>query len=139
MPKAPQKPKVPTEIEFDFIKSNFFRVIRADGFFGGLTPYGGNVHVGVFSERLPYPQKIFHTASGATLGSELVEKRKVRPGIVRELEIGITMDIAQTITLRNWLNERLEQYEQLIGPLPMPTKVPDTASKTTKSNGGNKK
>ena len=119
----PKKPKIPTELEFDFIKSNFFRVIRADGFFGGLTPNGSNIHVGVYSERHAYPQKIFHkivpAAGGHTLGPEEVERRVARSGIVRELEVGISMDISQAIVLRNWLNEKLAQYEQIVGPLPV--------------------
>jgi hypothetical protein len=119
MPNSPKKPKIPTELEFDFIKSNLFRVVRADGFFGGLTPTGGNVHVGVYSERHPYPQKIFHKVKAGELGPEEVDKRQVRKGIVREIEVGITMDIAQVIVLRNWLNDRLSQYEQLVGPLPV--------------------
>ena len=44
-------PKLPKELEFDFIgKSNFFRAIRADGAFGGLAP-NGVLHMALYSER----------------------------------------------------------------------------------------
>jgi len=128
MAKVPKKPKIPTEIEFDFIKSNLFRVVRADGFFGGLTPNGGNVHLGVYSERHPYPQKIFHKITDGVLGQEDTARREGRKGIVRELEVGISMDIAQAIVLRNWLNDRLSQYEQIVGTLPV---LPETTTVRT--------
>ena len=35
-----KKIAIPSEVEFDFIKSNFFRVIKADGAFGGVAPNG---------------------------------------------------------------------------------------------------
>ena len=49
-----KKIAIPSEVEFDFIKSNFFRVIKADGAFGGVAPNGA-IHMQIFSERQPIP------------------------------------------------------------------------------------
>jgi hypothetical protein len=121
MPKTPRKPKIPKEIAFDFIKSNYFRVIRADGAFGGLAPTGA-IHMGIYSERHPIPQKIFHevqaVGQAGQLGPEITAKRQGRKAIVREMEVDVVLEIAQAMVLRRWLDDRIEQYQKLVGPLP---------------------
>ncbi len=126
----------PKEVEFDFIKSAFFRVVKGDGFFGGLTPSGGNVHMGVYSERSPFPQKVVHELNGAQLGDEMMDRRVGRKAIVRELEVGVSMDIATAVVLRQWLDDKLEQYEKLIGPLPV---VATEKGGSSKANGSKAK
>jgi hypothetical protein len=69
MPKRRTQKKL-TEIEFDFIKSNFFRVIHVDGAFGGLSP-NGFVHMALYSERRAIPTKVVHKIEGAALGLKL--------------------------------------------------------------------
>ena len=139
MPKSTKKPSIPTEIEFDFIKSNFYRVVKADGFFGGLSP-NGSLHLGVYNERMPYPQKMFHKVEGGTMGPEEISKRIGRTGILREMEVGVSMDVTQAIVLRNWLDEKIKQYEQLIGPLPAIPDAPKVnAGPISKNKPGNAK
>jgi hypothetical protein len=125
MPKpATKKTVAPPQMEFDFIKSNFFRVVRGDGAFGGIAPNGA-IHMGIFSERTPFPQKTVHNI-GPTgdLGSELREQREGRKAIIREMEVDVVLEIAQAIALRQWLDERIQQYATLIGPLPsLPAKA----------------
>src|SRR5260370_37271002 len=117
----PKPPKIPKEVEFDFIKSNYFRVIKADGAFGGLSPAGA-IHMGLYSEHHPFPQKIFHKVEGNQLGPEITSKRQGRKSVVREMEVDVVLDIAQAMVLRKWLDDRIEQYQNLVGPLPpMPT------------------
>jgi hypothetical protein len=126
-----EKPaKAATEIEFDFIKSNFFRVVRADGAFGGLSPTGA-IHMAIYSERQPLPQKIVHRIEDGTLGPEMADRRQGRKAIVREVEVDVVLEIAQAIVLRTWLEDKINQYQQLIGPLPVipsTTKVVSSAS-----------
>jgi hypothetical protein len=54
------------------------------------------------------------------MGSELREKRQVRSAIVREVEVDVAMDIMQAIVLRDWLTDKIAQFEKLIGPIPRP-------------------
>lgn len=130
MPRVARKTAVPRQIEFNFIKSNFFRVVRADGAFGGLAPNGA-IHMGIYSERSPIPKRIFHDVGpGGELGPELTEKREGRGAVVREMEVDVVLEIAQAMALRQWLDERIHQYEKIVGPLPT---VP--AKTTVKANG----
>lgn len=127
--KLPRKSaKAPTvEVEFDYIKSNFFRVVRSDGAFGGLSPNGA-IHMGIYSERHPFPQKVVHPIESGRLGGEIREKRVGRAAVVRELEVDVVMEIGQAIALRDWLNDKLKQYEEIVGPLPKPRPSTDLAA-----------
>ena len=78
--------KRPTEIAFDYIKSNFFRVIHADGAFGGLAP-NGNIHMALFSERQAIPTKVVYSVEGTGIGPEISDKREEREALVREVEV----------------------------------------------------
>jgi hypothetical protein len=88
--------KDPTAIpsaQFSYIKSNFFRVIHVDGAVAGAGPTG--VFLSLYSERLPIPQQqVFEiNVEAETLGSEIVDRRVARTGIVRELEAGVVMTV----------------------------------------------
>lgn len=119
MSRKPKKANsAPAQVEIDFIKSNLYRVVRGDGVFGGLSP-NGSIHLGFYSERVPYPQKIFHKVDGGVLQPEDVDKRHGRTAnILREMEVGVSMDIGQAMVLRTWLDEKIAQYQSLVGPLP---------------------
>lgn len=82
--------------EIHYIKGNFFRVVHADGAYGGTTP-SANINIAFYSERPAIPR--------VTKGDEVVE---TRGGIVRELETNVVMDINTAINLYRWLGGRLE-------------------------------
>lgn len=109
-----RKVALPTEIGFDFIKGNFFRVISVDGAFGGLSPQGRFIHMGLYSERQPYPTKVIHeVAKNRVLGDELKDKRQSRRGFVRELEADVVMDLPAAIGLQSWLTGRIKEMADL--------------------------
>ena len=53
-----QPEQFPESINFDFVKSNDFRVIHADGCFLGTTQTG--VAISFYSERQPIPRRLVH-------------------------------------------------------------------------------
>jgi hypothetical protein len=110
-----RKPKSQTQIEFDYIKSNFFRVIRADGAFGGISPTGA-IHMAVYSERQAIPTKTVHHLQGTQLGPELRERRQGRTAIVREVEADIVLELPQAIVLRDWLDEKIKSLNAMATP-----------------------
>lgn len=112
--KARQKPK---EIEFDFIKSNYFRVIKADGAFGGITG-NGSIHMALYSERNAIPTKVVHAVVDGSLGPELRDRRQGRKAIVREVEVDVMLDITQAMALSKWLDEKIKQFSEIFGTLP---------------------
>lgn len=112
--RSPEKRR----LRYDFIKSNFFRVIHADGAFGGPNPSGG-VTINFFSERLPIPKAIVHEVlDDDTLGPEIRDKREQREGVVREFEASVQMDHAAAKRLLTWLERHLETLDQAHAPPP---------------------
>ncbi|MGB7281488.1 MAG: hypothetical protein WBE13_04425 [Candidatus Acidiferrum sp.] len=104
--------KLPASISFHWIKSQFFRVIHADGAFGGLTPQG-DIFLSVFNERAPLPDVTVQAVENGQLGPEITEKRVGKEGIIRELEVGLVMDLRVAKSVRDWLQQRIEVLEQL--------------------------
>src|ERR1700757_2767574 len=94
MPDKPIFPSIPSTVEYDYIKSHYFRVIRVNGAFGGFSP-DGNLYMAIFSERPPMPDVTIHNVdSNGKIGAEIMEQRKITSrGIVRELEAGLSLDI----------------------------------------------
>lgn len=92
-------------LRFHFIKSNYFRVIHADGVFGGPSA-SGNLHISFFNERLPLPVSIEHEISNVgALGAEI--SRESKDGVVREVEADVVMSLDAAMALHRWLGEKL--------------------------------
>ena len=82
------------EIDFNYIKGSNFRVVHADGAMGNETP-SGNLFLVFYSERFPLPdsQTFGISEEGRVIG-EITEKRKVNSnGVMREVEVGVMLDI----------------------------------------------
>lgn len=104
------EPEKPKEIKFHYIKSNFFRTVHCDGVLGGLTPHP-NIIMNFYSERQAIPRIVTQEIRpDMTLGQEI--KKVGREGIVREVEISISMSLPTAQALRDWLNLRLKEVEE---------------------------
>jgi hypothetical protein len=118
------------EVAFEFIKGNFFRVIHADGVWGGLTPHF-DIHMDFWSERHPIPKRIvFEVTEEGAIGPEQRDRRESRDAIVREVEVGVVMGIPEAIALRDWLDTKIEQATRLKAGL-----AADIGAEATASNG----
>ena len=100
------------ELEFYFEKGFFFRVVHVDGAFGGVAPAGGQIHMSVYNERHPIPQKAVHEVNHGMLGKEITEKRVTRPGIYREVEADLVFNLQTAIAIRSWLDDRIKELQQ---------------------------
>ena len=115
MPRAkkapPSKTKVTiSEIQFHMLKSNFFRVVQATGAVGGITPQGF-IRMCLYNERGALPTLIVNELKENKLGVEI--RRETRPGIVRELEVDVSMDETAATALHQWLGEKIEMLKNL--------------------------
>ena len=97
------------ELEFHYLKSNSFRVIHCDGVWGGVTPRS-YIAMSFFSERYPIPQKIVHELeSDGALGEQT--GRDSKKGIIREVEVEVTVDLETAKSLRTWLKAHIDFIE----------------------------
>jgi|ERR1035441_5640410 hypothetical protein len=102
----------PRTLSFRYYKSQNFRVIHADGAFGGLTPRKG-IFLAFYNERFPIPEVTVQelTAEGR-LGDEIRSQRQAKEGIIREVEAGIVMDAEVARSLVVWLNEKIIEADR---------------------------
>ena len=100
----------PQQVPFRFSKSHFHRVIHADGVYGGSTPTPGNIIMHIYSHMLPIPEQ----GANDGKGNEIVEKRIIKPGIEREIEVSIVMNLALAKSTRDWLDGRIKYTEELM-------------------------
>lgn len=105
--------QTPNAVPFHYIKSNFFHVSHTDGAIGNITP-AGLIFVSFYSERAAIPQTMVHeiTETGQ-VGSERLEERVSKKGIVRELEIGTIMSPETAQFLVTWLQEQISLIKQM--------------------------
>lgn len=100
----------PSSIMFHYIKSNFFRVIHLDGAIGGVTP-SRDIFVSLFSQRGALPKVIEQVVlPDGKLGEET--KREGKNGIVREMEVGVTMNANAAKDLADFLYAQIKLLEQ---------------------------
>ena len=113
-----QSPPVPGVIRFDYLKSNFHRVVHADGVVGGPNG-GGTLTINFWNERAPIPQQVTHQliheegSNALTLGDEIVSARVSREAIVREVEVSVTMSPQAARGLHSWLARHLETLDAI--------------------------
>lgn len=105
---TPPQSEIPSgEIPVYYTKSNYYRVIHADGIYGGGTPTLGNIMMTVFSHRVPLPEK---TANDAC-GKEIVAKRMARYGIEQEFEASLVMSLEMAKVMQQWLGNAIKNTE----------------------------
>src|SRR5207248_8040740 len=95
------------QIRFHQIKSNFFRVVHADGIWGSVHPLD-LVHLTFYNERAPLAQEIVHNITDDQLGDEDLSQRKVRAGYVREMEVDVILSRSTAASLHKWLDGYLK-------------------------------
>lgn len=104
--------KLPDKVKFDYIKSNFHRVVHSDGVWGGTTPRQKFI-MSFWSERPPIPQQVVHPVEEGKLGAEDKSEREGRDAIIREVEVSVLMDLSTAKTFLVWLQERVSAAEKI--------------------------
>jgi hypothetical protein len=100
-----------TTVEALFTKSGLFRVVHADGAFGGIAP-NGLIRMALYSEGNPFPESITYDLQGNNLIEKQRSKQPPLGTIIRELEVDVVMNIRVARSLRNWLDDKIKQLEQ---------------------------
>lgn len=104
---------LPTEVAFDYVKSEFFRVVHSDGVIGGITP-PGNLHFAFYSERPPIPKRAVHKVSPTgQLGEQVPEKAVIRDAFIREMDVDVVMSLAVAESFHAWLGQRIEDLKKV--------------------------
>ena len=107
--EAPQQGEpLSGEMRVEYRKSNFFRVIRADGVHGGLGPNGRVIHLGFFTERRPIPDAEIYNVKEGVIGDR-VRVEVTDAIVIREMETSLLLDLDTAISVHKWLGEKIKQ------------------------------
>lgn len=108
------KDESPERIQYDYIKSQYFRTVHAEGVWGGITPRLG-IHMDFWSERPSIPKHVAHEiTSDGLLGREILSETINRSAIIREVEVGVTMDLGTAKLIIDWLQQRVDTIESAL-------------------------
>src|ERR1700730_5784508 len=108
---SPPNVTTPSQIKFDFIKSNYFRTIHADGVWGGVNGHL-DIAMAFYSERPAIPQQITVPVENGKLGNELERKRVGRDAVIRDVEISVTMNVEVAKQFLRWLDEKIKAIDE---------------------------
>lgn len=112
-----EKPKAKS-VDIHYIKSNLYRVIHADGAYGGVTSRG-YLHLALYNERRAIP-RITTVSVDADTHEPRETIKESRSGVVREIEIGALLDEQFLGELIEWLQGKqteLRNVKKLIAEL----------------------
>lgn len=104
-------------VAFDYIKSQLFRVIRADGAIGGITP-SGHIHFALYSERPAIPRREVFEVEGTGLGKKIDKETVSRSSIVREMDCDVIVNVDTAESIARWLLGKVEAARKLATPKP---------------------
>ncbi|MER8661886.1 hypothetical protein NKH34_12170 [Mesorhizobium sp. M1148] len=106
----------PDRLPFDYIKSQYFRVIRADGAIGSVTP-NGHIHFALYSERAAIPRRLVQELSPAgELGALIPEATESRESIVREMDVDVFVTLEVARALHQWLGTHIQELSDRASP-----------------------
>ena len=101
----------PIEMKFVYRKSADYKLHYANGIFGGFNAQGELI-CNFFFEARDLPKEQSATLQGTTLTFKDVQ---ISREIIREFNCGIIMTPQQAYAMRDWLNGKLEEFEQKFG------------------------
>ncbi|MDK1386402.1 hypothetical protein QN224_13380 [Sinorhizobium sp. 8-89] len=96
------------DITIHYEKSRHFRVIHADGAYGGVAP-SGYLHFALYNDRFPLPKvgSIPIDDNQKVTGPEVPIERKT--GVFREVEADVIMDLPTALGFSLWLYEKAKE------------------------------
>lgn len=101
------------EFEIKYKKSNSYKMVPVNGVWGGLDGKG-NITCEFFVEKVDHPestQLIVDEKSRAV--TESYVKRKTTDGIVREFQVGMTLEPHLAKTIGEWLINKVDEFEKI--------------------------
>ncbi len=110
--KGKNKGPDPNKLKLIYQKTNNYRVYHTDGIYGGITP-NGNVYMAIFNERRPIPQIEEYDVES---GKAVLKSSEGKDGIIREVEAGLIFNYPTLILLRDWMNDKIKQFEGKFKP-----------------------
>ncbi len=76
-----------------------------------MTP-SGKIFLGIYNERFPIPTATVHEIGpDGKVGDEMRSERESRNAILREIDVGVEMDLDVARATREWLDDKIKDLE----------------------------
>jgi hypothetical protein len=112
-----QKKEVPSRLLYHWIKSGLFRVVHADGAYGGISSRGF-LHFALYNERAAIPRVSERDITVSEDGSVSAGPERTtdsREGLVREVEVEIMMDYRTAVEFLEWFEQKVGILRKMHG------------------------
>jgi hypothetical protein len=98
--------------DIHYLKNADFRTVLATAIYGGVMS-NQLINFNICTDRHPIPNKITLEIDPKTSQPGKEFERESRSGIIREVHLGVIMDIATANVMVNWLNEQIKIAEDI--------------------------
>jgi len=100
------------KIPFSYQKTDGYRTVTVSGAIGSSTP-NGDIFMAVYTDRPHIPQASYISvdSDGKVLGKEELQ---ISVGLVREVEVGLIMNIETAKKVREWLGQHIDGLEAML-------------------------
>ena len=101
------------QIKFRFEYDPAYRLVGANGIWGGITPRG-DIRLDFFVESLGTPEHVTHLiAPDGRLGPEL--SRSQPEGIVRRVQVGVLLSLEQADSVADFIKQKVAERRKQDG------------------------
>ena len=108
---ADNKQDADQNVRISYPASNDYKVVHANGAYGGITPDGTEIKFDLYqeySQPLEYETRQIH---GATMG-DIIGKQPATPDIVRERLVGVAMTLDKAELLAKWMMGKIQKFKE---------------------------
>ncbi|MBX7095973.1 MAG: hypothetical protein K1X56_14720 [Flavobacteriales bacterium] len=100
-------------IEIHYQKNPSYKIVHADGVYGGLTTKN-YLNLNFYAERFPIPKTNkfeFEDHEQVKFTEDKLTANDCKNGLIREIECGIYIDIQTAESLANWIQLKIKEYK----------------------------
>ncbi len=112
LPSGKERTSTHGQLQVNYTKSRLFRVIHGDGVIGNITPKR-HLFVSFYSERASLPDRVVHEITQDGRLGEPVEETNNSPGLMREMEVGVVLDIETAKAFAVWLTTMASRIDAM--------------------------
>lgn len=98
------------KLQISYKESPHYRVVHANGAYGGVSPLGELV-MALYSERMQFPDRAVIRFDSNGIPSP--EEFQIEQGVVREIEVGVMLDLKSAKSLAEWLEQKIAVLERI--------------------------
>lgn len=103
----------PRQVRVRYARSNFSRVIHVDGAFGGVTN-ALQIHMAIYNEHRTIADNLLLSEGPAGTVKETAQEEEGQPRFIREIEADLLLTPNAAKSIRDWLTDRLNEFEETI-------------------------